>query len=199
MPIEGFKTPFTNHSNVFSREKLDQGTRLLLENIPKGAFHTILDLGCGNGVVGIAAKRKNPKSKIIFSDDSRMAIESAKTNYEKYHKDEAEYKWTNYYEGQPSHSIDLVICNPPFHQSNTLGDFIAKQMFKDAQGALVTEGKIRVIGNYNLKYESTLKQLFGKSELVAKNSKFVIVDAVKRNPADADNGSEAILNLGSPL
>jgi 23S rRNA (guanine1835-N2)-methyltransferase len=180
VPIEGFKTPFTHHSNLFSREKLDIGTRFLLENLPKGKFPTILDLGCGNGLVGIAAKRLNPSSKLIFTDESQMAIQSAKLNFTNYFPGEkAEFHWTNCFEDARPGSVDLVLCNPPFHQGNALGDQIAWQMFRDSHRALSIKGTIRVIGNTHLKYQTVLKRVFGNSRLVATNSKFMIVDAVK--------------------
>ena len=168
-----------NHSNLFSREKLDIGTRFLLENLPKGDYKTILDLGCANGIVGIMSKKLNPYAKIIFSDESQMAILSAKANYSKFFTDNAEFHWTNCYEDQEKHSLDLVICNPPFHQGNTIGDFIAWQMFHDAKEALKNGGVIRVIGNSHLAYQVKLKKIFANSKVIATNIKFMIVDAVK--------------------
>ena len=177
--FEKFAQEIVNHSNLFSREKLDIGTRFLLEHIPKGDFETILDLGCANGIVGIMAKQMNPQAKLIFSDESQMAIQSARINYQQHYSDEAEYHWTNCYENQAKNSLDLVLCNPPFHQSNTIGDFIAWQMFQDARDALKTGGVLRVIGNSHLGYQIKLKKLFGNSKMVAINSKFMIVDAIK--------------------
>jgi 23S rRNA (guanine1835-N2)-methyltransferase len=180
--IESFKFPFVNESNLFSREKLDIGTRFFLSQIPTGNFQTILDLGCANGVVGIRAKQLNPRASIIFCDDSAMAVKSASVNYEMHCKganEPTEFFWTNCYErGQPN-SVDLVLCNPPFHQHQTVGDFIARQMFRDAFTTLRPGGLLRIIGNSNLGYELQLKKLFGKSTLVAKNAKFVVIDAIK--------------------
>jgi 16S rRNA G1207 methylase RsmC len=177
--IEHFKHPFTNHSNLFSRDKLDIGTRFFLEHIPFGDYSSILDLGCGNGIIGIKAKMINPSARIIFSDDSAMAIESAKTNYNIHFEDEADFFWTNCFEGRPKSSLDLVLCNPPFHQGNTIGDFIAWQMFQDAYDSLKKGGTLRVIGNSHLGYQIKLKKIFGNSRIVATNSKFIICDAIK--------------------
>lgn len=177
--IDSFATPFVNHSNLFSRDKLDIGTRFFLEHIPRGEFKTILDLGCANGVIGIRAKMMNPEAKISFSDESAMAIDSAKINYENYFNDKADYFWTNCFEGQPKGFLDLVLCNPPFHQGNTIGDFIAYQMFLDAFNALKTGGTLRVIGNSHLGYQIKLKKIFGNSKIVATNNKFIICDAKK--------------------
>lgn len=170
----------TNASNLFSREKLDIGTRFFLENIPSGSFEKILDLGCANGIIGLAAKKKNNNSKIIFSDESFLSIECSKKNYTDNFEDEADFYFTNCLEDYEEEDIDLVLCNPPFHQGTTVGDFIAWQMFKDSFGALKKGGKIRVIGNSHLGYHLKLKKIFKNSEIVTKNKKFVIIDAIKK-------------------
>jgi len=177
--MDGFEKIFINHSNLFSREKLDIGTRFFLEHIPKGDFSSILDLGCANGIIGIKAKELNPKSIIHYSDESFMAILSAKENYQNHFQDEPVLHWTNCFEEGPKDSLDLVLCNPPFHQGTTIGDFIASQMFKDSLKALRKGGLIRVIGNSHLGYQVKLKQIFGNSTIVATNNKFMIVDARK--------------------
>jgi len=180
--IEGFKAPFTHHSNLFSRERLDIGTRFFLEHLPQGKFETILDLGCANGIVGIAAKIRHPQALILFSDDSRMALLSAEKNFRTYFPNsdgDATFIWTNCFENQPSESVDLILCNPPFHQGTTVGDFIAHQMFKDSYKALKKGGLIRVIGNGHLHYPKTLERIFGSSRIVARSPKFTVVEAQK--------------------
>lgn len=177
--MEGFQLPFIHHSNLFSREKLDIGTRFFLQQIPQGSFQNILDLGCANGIIGIKAKELNPEAKIFFSDDSAMALESASINYRSYFADEADFCWTNCYEGQEVHNMDLVLCNPPFHQGTTIGDFIAWQMFQDAYKVLSRGGLLRIIGNSHLGYQVKLKKIFGNAKIVDTNNKFIICDAIK--------------------
>lgn len=177
--LDGFEKEFVNESNLFSREKLDIGTRFLLEHMPRGEFGKILDLGCANGVVGIKAKLLCPNSYIIFSDESAMAVKSARANYQNHFSDVGSFIWTNCYENGESDSLDLVLCNPPFHQNNTVGDFIAWQMFTDSLRALRPGGFIRVIGNSHLGYQVKLKKLFGNARIVATNQKFMIIDSVK--------------------
>ncbi len=178
--IDSFPKPFLNHANLFSREKLDIGTRFFLEHIPAGDYGTILDLGCANGILGIRAKEKNPGAEIIFSDDSFQAITSSKMNYARYFDDEARFEWTNCYENGEKDSLDLVLCNPPFHQQRTVGDHIAWQMFQDSFRCLKKDGLLRVIGNSHLGYAETLKKIFGNSKTIATNSKFMIIDALKK-------------------
>lgn len=177
--LDGFDIPFIHHSNLFSRDKLDIGTRFFLEHLPRGNYRTILDLGCANGVIGIKAKMLNPDAVIHFSDESALAIESARLNYQSYFNDQAYFHWTNCFEGQPEKLLDLVLCNPPFHQGNTIGDFIAWQMFQDAYKSLKVGGTIRVIGNSHLGYQIKLKKIFGNSQIIATNKKFIICESIK--------------------
>ena len=178
--FEGFDVPFVNHSNLFSREKLDIGTRFFLSQIPEGDYKSILDLGCGNGVIGIAAAQANPQATLIFSDDSCMAVESARANFKSYLPDrDAQFLWTNCFENQPAEKLDLVLCNPPFHQGGAMSESIARQMFADARHALAPGGLLRVIGNTHLGYGALLKSLFGESHRIEANDKFTIVDAIK--------------------
>jgi len=179
LKIEGLDHEFINHSNLFSREKLDIGTRFFIENIPNNCSGKILDIGCANGILGIKAKLNNPLAKIIFADESYMAIKSAKENFKNYFPDdEAIFKWTNCYENEEK-DLDLVLCNPPFHQGNTIGDFIAWQMFTDSMNSLNKGGLIRVIGNRHLAYHVKLKKIFKNSKVINQNKKFVIIDSYK--------------------
>jgi 23S rRNA (guanine1835-N2)-methyltransferase len=177
--LEFFDIPFIHHSNLFSREKLDIGTRFFLDHLPRGEFTQILDLGCANGIIGIKAQMLNPMSKVIFTDDSNMAIKSAKENYQIICGGEADFVWTNCYESGQKNSLDLVLCNPPFHQNNTIGDFIAWQMFNDAYEALKVAGRLRIIGNSHLGYQIKLKKIFGNVKIIATNKKFIICESQK--------------------
>ncbi|WP_372651542.1 methyltransferase [Halobacteriovorax sp.] len=180
LKIDEWSTPLVNESNLFSREKLDIGTRFFLENIPSGNFTKILDLGCANGIVGLNAKKKNPDAKIVFVDDSYMAIKSSKENYNNSFEDSADYFWTNCYEQSDLPQIDLVLCNPPFHQGTTIGDFIAWQMFNDAKKKLQRGGKMIVIGNGHLRYDLKLKKIFGNCTVINQNKKFMILESFRQ-------------------
>lgn len=178
--IEGFDNSFTHFSNIFSIDKLDIGTRFFLENMPRGIIGNILDLGCGNGILGIKAKLLNPNSVIYFSDESYMAIMSAKENYQKYSfSDEAHYFWTHSMEGVED-EMDLILCNPPFHQGTTIGTHIAIDMFKSSFKSLKKGGVLRVVANSHLGYHVQLKNIFKNYKLINSNKKFVIYESIKQ-------------------
>lgn len=179
--LENTAYQIDNHANVFSAQSLDIGTRFFLQHLPavEGDVN-IADLGCGNGVVGLIAAQINPQAQIDFYDESFMAVASAKLNFTRAFPgrvarfiadDSMASALENYYQA--------VLCNPPFHQHNVVGDFVALQMFRDARRALKAGGELWVIGNRHLGYAERLKRLFGNCVLVAQNSKFVIVRSEK--------------------
>ena len=57
-----------------------------------------------------------------------------------------------------SEAIDLIICNPPFHQQNIVGDQIALSMFKQSFRVLRNGGELWVIGNRHLGYHSRVEK-----------------------------------------
>ncbi|MFZ4504066.1 MAG: methyltransferase [Methylovulum sp.] len=181
--LENTAYTLVNHANVFSRDHLDIGTRFFLQHLPSSAMpSTIVDLGCGNGVVGLIAAERNPHAIIHFVDESFMAVASAQENFETVWRKE---RASNFYVGDglvsfADESVDLVLCNPPFHQHNIIGSYIAITMFAEAARVLTTTGQLWVIGNRHLNYQQILPRWFSRVERLAMNDKFVILKAYQR-------------------
>lgn len=180
-----------NHANVFSRERLDVGTRFLLDHLPttEGPCE-VVDLGCGNGVVGVAVAAANPEATVTFVDESYMAVASAEATYRANLGDAGIDGRARFVVGDGIElpaagdliergSIDLIVNNPPFHDDHAVGDAIAWQMFTESHRALVAGGELRVVGNRHLAYHAKLKRIFGNCKVVASNSKFVVYTAVR--------------------
>jgi 16S rRNA (guanine1207-N2)-methyltransferase len=165
-----------NHANVFSRDSLDIGTRFLLKNLPKNTnAKSIVDLGCGNGIVGLLLAREHPSAELYFVDESYMAIASAKENFQTaFAKRKANFCIADGLTEFEAESLDLIVCNPPFHQQNAVGNHIALTMFKQSYRVLRNGGVLWVIGNRHLGYHVDLKGIFGNSYELASNNKFVI-------------------------
>jgi len=176
-----------NHANVFAKDKLDVGTRFLIQNMdqcPK-ADH-VIDIGCGNGALGIMLKRYQPNAKISFVDESYNALASAKESYNFAYPESAQdasFHLSNSLEqfqsADPENKAQLVLCNPPFHQVHSIGDHIAWEMFRQSRDALATDGEMWIVGNRHLGYHIKLKKVFGNCRTIATNPKFVILAATK--------------------
>ncbi|MHC8379254.1 methyltransferase [Pseudomonas sp. MDT1-16] len=170
-----------NHANVFCREGLDIGTRAFLPHLPKNLGSArVADLGCGNGVLAIASALQNPEAHYTMVDESFMAVQSAAENWRTALGDrEVVVRADDGLAGQEPQSLDVVLCNPPFHQQQVVGDFLAWRMFQQAREALVVGGALYIVGNRHLGYHSKLARLFRGVEQVAATPKFVILKARK--------------------
>lgn len=180
--LDGTDWLIHNHANVFSRGSLDIGARLFMEHLPRGLNGHIVDLGCGNGVIGLTALAQNPEAQVTFVDESYMAVASSELNVEHnlpQELDRCQFEVNNALAGIERESVQAVLCNPPFHQQHAITDHTAWQMFCDAKRCLQVGGELRIVGNRHLDYHQKLKRLFGNCTLVASNKKFVILRAVK--------------------
>jgi 16S rRNA (guanine1207-N2)-methyltransferase len=175
------KLELLNHANLFCREGLDIGTRAFLPHLPQalGALR-VADLGCGNGVLGIVYALGNPQAELTLVDESYMAVQSARENWQAILGERpADIRAGDGLAEQAPGSLDLVLCNPPFHQQQVVGDFLAWRMFTQAKTALAKGGELWIVGNRHLGYHLKLKRLFGNAEQVAATPKFVIIKATR--------------------
>ncbi|WP_414166912.1 methyltransferase [Streptoverticillium reticulum] len=173
----------TNHAGVFCAERLDIGTRFFLGHLPhRQGPDRVIDLGCGNGVVGTAAALANPASTVTFVDESFQAVASAEATFRANAgaAATAEFRVGDGLADVPAGSADLVLNNPPFHSHQATTDTTARRMFADSRRALRPGGELWVVGNRHLGYHVTLKRIFGNCELVAGDPKFVVLRAVRR-------------------
>ena len=170
-----------NHANLFCREGLDIGTRAFLPHLPRHlGRQRVADLGCGNGVLGIAYALGSPEAELTLVDESYMAVQSAQENWQAIlGQRPVDIRAGDGLAEQAPESLDLVLCNPPFHQQQVVGDFLAWRMFQQARNALVTGGELWIVGNRHLGYHAKLARLFRGVEQVAATPKFVVLKARK--------------------
>jgi len=178
-----------NHANVFAKDRLDIGSRFLIEQLGQcPSSKHIVDLGCGNGALGIIASRLQPQARLSFIDESYGAVKSSEQSYKLNNNDKTIN--ANFYTNDcfnqfkaettdTTDGVDLILCNPPFHQNHSVGDQIAWQMLKQSHEQLVNNGEIWVIGNRHLGYHVKLKKLFGNCKTITSNKKFVVLSAFK--------------------
>lgn len=180
-PVAGLTA--VNHAGIFCAERLDIGTRFFLKHLPtrSGAVR-VVDLGCGNGVLGLSAAIANPEAHLTFVDESYGAVASAEETFRAGAPDgaKADFLVGDGLGDLDPGSVDLVLNNPPFHSHTATTDATARTMFAGARTALRQGGELWVVGNRHLSYHTHLRRIFGNCTTVAGDPKFVVLRAVKR-------------------
>ncbi len=153
-----------SHANVFSRERLDIGTRLLLEHLPaSNKQRTIIDL----------AAMRNPQAELAFVDESFMAVASANANFQTAF---GRTRKVSFIVGDglaeaAKKSAEIILCNPPFHQQQAVDNAVPWRLFQQSYAALKKGGELWVVGNRHLDHHLKLKRIFGHCDTVASTKK----------------------------
>ena len=179
--ITEFQLQLVSGANVFSQDKLDIGSRFFLEHFRQLPECTkVADLACGNGVLGLTYLRLHPNSQLSFVDESFQAIESTRINLlNNIPGASAVAEAGDGLKTYADEEFDLVLCNPPFHQQNTVSTEIAKSLFLDAHRCLKPQGEFWLVANRHLGYHRILKNIFGNVSVRSSNPKFVILSATR--------------------
>jgi len=162
--------------NVFAREKIDIGSRFLIEQLDKLApVKRLIDLACGNGIIGLSAMSRGLCKELVFCDESAMALASAQRNAQALLFEPAIYFQHGdgllSYQGEKA---ELILCNPPFHLNHRVDEVVGRRLLGQAASALVPGGSLCLVANRHLNYSPTLKRHFKRVEKLAQNSKFIV-------------------------
>ena len=177
----GVTMEFITDAGVFSRGKLDAGTRALLEALPP-LRGRILDLGCGWGPVGCCMAARWPQAEIALCDINERAVALARANLERNRLRGAAFcgDGLDAVEGQ----FDLIAVNPPIRA----GKALIYGLFDTAHERLRDGGALTIVIRKQQGAPSALKHLqetFGNAEVIAKGGGYWIIRSVKGKEEEA--------------
>lgn len=162
-------------NGVFSKNGLDYGTRLLIENLPLDMLHgKVLDVGCGYGPIGIYIA-KETDCEVDMIDVNIRAIHLAQMSL-KENKVKA-----NIYESDAYSNVkekyDYIITNPPIRA----GKIKVMEILLGAEKLLNQNGELWFVMRKDQGVKSTISQLESiyKVSIVEKKKGFFIVCATK--------------------
>ena len=160
---------------VFSWDRLDPGSALLLKTLPalsgKG-----MDLGCGIGLLALAVLESAAVTGLTLIDIDSRALKAAQLNVT---DPRATFDWSDVRSQEGLGDQDFVVMNPPFHDAGSEDKALGQAFIRRAASALRKGGTCWLVANRHLPYEETLKPLFAKVTLKAEAQGYKVYEARK--------------------
>ncbi len=165
---------FLTASSVFSKRKVDCGTRLLIESMLLPKSGCVLDIGCGYGTVGITVAKLNPKLHVAMTDVNARAVRLAKKNISLNKVFNAEVRCGLFYEPVEDMKFNCILSNPPV----SAGMQTVKAIVTGAPNVMATEATFQMVIRSKIGAKllpELFTQTFGSCEVTARESGFRVL------------------------
>lgn len=178
MLVEG---RFATAPGMFSHDRIDAGSRLLVECLPESTKGNAADFGAGWGYLSaMLAERTKGLAKIDLYEADYESLEAAKKNLAALpNAPEFDFFWLDLVGEKVERKYDLIVMNPPFHQGRAAEPGIGQAMIKAVSGALKSGGQLLMVANRGLPYDQVLKAAFKDAGELRNESGFRVFAARK--------------------
>ncbi len=170
---------YKTHPGVFGWNKIDRGSKILVESLPDKLSGIGADYGCGYGYLSHQILTQFPTiNKLYAMDADYNALECARYNLSSF--DQVDYRWCDL--TRPQEDLDLldfIVMNPPFHDGKLTSSSIGVDFIKIAASCLKKNKTLYMVANNHLPYEKVLVDVFSKVEKEKELDGFKIFYATK--------------------
>lgn len=174
---------FNTDSGVFSKNRVDFGTSLLIKSFDMPIEANVLDLGCGYGPIGVVVSTNLKKGKVVLADINERAVQLAKENIilNKHllsNNVEVLIKQSFSFSDIDNEVFDYILLNPPIRTGKT----VIYQMFEEAINHLKDNGELWIVIQRKQGAESAIKKLssiYKDVVEVNKDKGYVIIKSIK--------------------
>jgi 16S rRNA (guanine1207-N2)-methyltransferase len=150
------KTRFTVHAlglslgldvpgDVFSTQRIDEGTQLLLSHLPSSAERapaSLLDLGCGYGALGLPVAARFPSMRALLVDRDLLAVSASAHNARALGLANVEARPSlGYRDLSPEERFDWLLCNVPAR----IGGLAIGAFLEGGRARLLPGGELRMV------------------------------------------------------
>ena len=156
--------------SLFSPREPDKGTLAMLNHVDFQAEDKVLDLGCGCGIVSLAAAAFGVKPQnIVLTDVDELAVKTAEKNLKENGFDGAVFVSGDALTNVPGSDFSLILSNPPYHT-----DFkVAKTFIEKGFNRLRIGGKMFMVTKRKDWYKNKLISIFGGVKIYEKDGYFI--------------------------
>ena len=172
--VGGNSYSFYTGSGVFSKSKLDFGTKVMIKYMDIKEEEDVLDLGCGIGIIGRIVSERT-KGEVVLTDINTRAVTLAEMNTKNL-KNIKVYQG-DMYEPVSEKKFDVILLNPP----QTAGKKVCMEMIKGAMNYLKPEGNLQVVARHNKGGETLskyMKDVFGNMDTLGKQGGYRVYKSV---------------------
>jgi 16S rRNA (guanine1207-N2)-methyltransferase len=175
--IHGERYDLVTHPGVFSYDHLDDGTALLLDQLPTLELPPglrVLDAGCGIGIIGMVAARTLQPESVVLADSDLLAIRCVRQSLPDSRIIAADLTQQPLTEIAP---FDMILCNPPFHQNHANSIAFMTSFADNARRMLVHGGQLILVYNHFLPYRELLGKHFDSVQVFADDGRYTVIRA----------------------
>lgn len=170
------KTGLMGQAGIFSWDRIDTGTALLIATLPK-LWGRVGDFGCGTGILSLAILKSAKVKFVTGFDIDRRAIEACAANIK---DDRFSSVWSDLRtNGAGVTGIDFIVTNPPFHDAGEEDQALGLDFIKVAAQTLRNGGALWLTANRHLPYEAVLTALFKTVTVKAEEQGYKVFEAIK--------------------
>ncbi len=141
---------------VFSHRRLDLGARALMDVMDVSPGFRVLDMGCGAGVLSVAAALRAEDVSILAVDSSARALECTEANAKLNGVESIRTLLNASGQIEEEGTFDLVLANPPYYSDYR----IAEIFLKAARRALKPQGQVLLVTKTTQWYEENMPRWF---------------------------------------
>lgn len=170
--IDGFETRL----GVFSSDRIDKASALLVETLPAKLPQTLADLGAGWGFLSRHILARDAVSELHVVEAEKAAIDCARVNVP---DPRAQFHWADATRFKPPHLLGGVVMNPPFHTTRAADPGLGQAFIAAAADMLAPNGQLWLVANRQLPYEAALTTHFSRTAEIGGSAGFKVLHAEK--------------------
>jgi 16S rRNA (guanine1207-N2)-methyltransferase len=166
-----------SYPGCFAHGRLDEGTRLLIDNLPSvEPYARVLDFGCGTGVVAAAVRAAQPEVSLTLLDNDALALEAAEENVP-----EAEVVLSDGLAELEAGLFGLIVGNPPYHEGKAGTHTVIDSVCEAAPGRIDRGGSIVLVVQRTFSLGRVLERYFRDVVLRAEGGSYRVWEASRPN------------------
>lgn len=172
--LRGKRFVFTTDAGVFSKGRIDAGTRLLAETMEIHPGDTVLDMGCGYGPLGVVAGGLAKEGRVLMVDVNQRAVELTRRNLQQNGVTNARVLAGDGFAVVEERDFDVILMNPPIRA----GKAVVYALIGEARDHLKEGGRLYVVVQTKQGAKSMMREIeeqFGNAEDIEREGGYRVI------------------------